>query len=308
MAVYELGLAIKARREQLGYSQEDLAYGICAVSTLSRIENGTHYPKNGCIERILERLGYSAMQLNVLGTSEHLELHEAKVQLRQAVIDADYTAAREYYDALEHKTKKPNCFDKQFLVMYRAILGRGKISATEELALLEEAIQLTCPKYKTKGIPKLLSYDEIIVLNNLAICYGRMENRSRAIEILSAIQQFYDRLAVYREEALRTQPMILYNLSKYLGLEGRYDECIAICDLGIQVARKSGRCTAIVLTLYNRAWAMLRRDRPGDNTMADESLRQAYGLAFGLEKPNLIDAISKLYKENFGKEISIGVR
>ena len=40
MAVFQLGPILKARREALGLSQEDLADGICAVPTLSRIENG----------------------------------------------------------------------------------------------------------------------------------------------------------------------------------------------------------------------------------------------------------------------------
>lgn len=44
MAVFQLGPILKARREELGLSQEDLADGICAVPTLSRIENGERMP------------------------------------------------------------------------------------------------------------------------------------------------------------------------------------------------------------------------------------------------------------------------
>ncbi len=220
-------------------------------------------------------------------------------------MDLDYATARMHYRALQDKIKKPIKADQQFLAMYQAILNRGSIPLEQELALLEEAMLLTCPKYKTKGIPELLSYDEIIVLNNIAICYGRMGEHGKAVETLSAIRDFYNRQAVYREEALRTQPMILYNLSKYLGLAGRYDECIAVCDEGILIARKSGRCSCIVGTLYNRAWAMLRRDRLGDQELAELSLRQAYALSFGLENDTERNALIKFYEKNFQKGISV---
>ena len=40
MPIFQFGFMIKHRREELGYTQEDLADGICSVPTLSRIENG----------------------------------------------------------------------------------------------------------------------------------------------------------------------------------------------------------------------------------------------------------------------------
>ncbi|MBP3729639.1 MAG: helix-turn-helix transcriptional regulator [Lachnospiraceae bacterium] len=38
MPISKVGYLIKRRREELGYTQEELADGICAVTTLSRIE------------------------------------------------------------------------------------------------------------------------------------------------------------------------------------------------------------------------------------------------------------------------------
>lgn len=44
MPIFQFGFMIKHRREELGYTQEDLADGICSVPTLSRIENGERMP------------------------------------------------------------------------------------------------------------------------------------------------------------------------------------------------------------------------------------------------------------------------
>ena len=54
--------------------------------------------------------------------------------------------------------------------------------------------------------------------------------------------------------------MILYNLSKVLGLAGRYDE--GVCDEGIRIAKTTGRCLSLPQTMYDRAWAMVKRGRP----------------------------------------------
>ncbi len=300
MAVFELGLAIKARREQLNLSQEDLADGICAVATLSRIENGERLPTAEHGAQLLERLGHSMILSDAVDSKERLWIHESKIEIRQAVMDLDYATARVNYTALQGKIKNPTKSDQQFMVMYQAILNRGSIPLEQELALLEEAILLTCPKYKTEGIPKLLSYDEIIVLNNIAICYGRMGDHGKAVEILSVIREFYDRHVIYTEEALRTQPMILCNLSNHLGLMGRYDECIAVCDKGIKLAQKTGRCPSLMKTLYNRAWAMLRRQNPGDREMAEESLRHAVYMAIVMDRAKELPTIKNYYERNFG--------
>ncbi len=52
MAHYAVGSLIRDARERQKYSQEELSYGICTASTLSRIENGVQAPG----KRILEAL------------------------------------------------------------------------------------------------------------------------------------------------------------------------------------------------------------------------------------------------------------
>lgn len=64
MPIYQFGAIIRCRREELGYTQEDLADGICSVPTLSRIENGERMPTREHFEMLLQRLGYSNTMLN----------------------------------------------------------------------------------------------------------------------------------------------------------------------------------------------------------------------------------------------------
>ena len=63
MEIYRIGARIKEERVRQKLSQEDLCYGICAVSTLSRIETGIQKPSLKVEEALLERLGCSTENL-----------------------------------------------------------------------------------------------------------------------------------------------------------------------------------------------------------------------------------------------------
>lgn len=64
-----------------------------------------------------------------------------------------------------------------------------------------------------------------------------------------------------------------------LGLENRYQECIDICDKGIVLAQKTGRCTELTHMLYNKAWALIKRVDCQDAPQAKELLRNALNVA-----------------------------
>lgn len=303
MAVFQLGPILKARREELGLSQEDLADGICAVPTLSRIENGERMPTKNHFEMLMQRLGYSAMSLDFFTDKKDFLIYELKFKTRQAYIEKNMSAAGKHLADLKALLDKPSKIDKQFVLLYEIMLNEGEYSNAEMLEKFEVAIKLTCPKYDSNYVPRVLSYDEIILLNNIAICYDISGDRKRAISIFIVLKEYYDHHVISIEEALRTQPMILYNLSKYLGLGGYYDECIEICDQRIRIARTTGRCPLLGETLFNRAWALIQRNRTGDKEVAERTLRHAIYFSSAMENQQLTENMKNFYKETFGKPI-----
>lgn len=299
MAVFQLGPVIKNRREELGLTQEDLADGICSVPTLSRIENGERMPTKNHFDMLMQRLGYSDMYIDFYTNRQDFQIHELKNKIQRAYISGDHGLARKILEEFEALGVERTQIDQQFLMLYQVILYEDNYSNEERLKLFEEALHLTCPRYDCDRIPHILTYEEIILLNNIAVSYGLAENRDQAISILMSLKLYYDRHLVSREEALRTQPMILYNLSKTLGQAGRYDECIGICDSGIHLARTTRRCHALSQTLYNRGWALLNRGEPGDWEAAQHSIRQAYQFACIMGYESEINYCRKFWETNF---------
>lgn len=299
MAVFQLGPIIKNRREELGLTQEDLADGICSVPTLSRIENGERMPTKNHFEMLMQRLGYSALSLDFFADRQDFRIHELKFKIRQAYVARNYPFAEICLNEFVSLVGEGMRIDQQFFILYQTLLNEEQYTNSEKLERFETALRLTCPGYSCTHIPHVLSYEEIILLNNVAICYNLAGEREYAISILISLKEYYEHHVISAEEALRTQPMILYNLSKFLGQIGRYDECIEVCNLGVQLAKSTGRCQLLSRTLYNRGWALMNRAQPGDIDAAQHSLRQALQFAniMGYEKE--VQHCKKFWADNF---------
>ena len=305
MSFFQLGSIIRNRREELGYSQEDLADGICSVPTLSRIENGERMPTKNHYEMLMQRLGYSAISLDFFTDKKDFLIHELKFKIRHAYIENDFVRCRKLLQELCAVLDERNPIDEQFVCLYDTLLNQKSLDVTEKLTRLETALRLTCRRYERDFIPKILSYAEIILLNNIAVCYDALAQREQAIEILYAIKHYYERQVSSSEEALRTQPMILYNLSALLGRVGRFDECIAICNQGIGLARRTHRYADYEKILYNHARAHICRNQSGDQDIAKQSLKQAYGHAYSIDNQKLIKVFRDFYEVTFSEEILI---
>lgn len=305
MSYLQIGYIIKTRREELGYSQEDLADGICAVATLSRIENGDRMPTKNHYEMLMQRLGYSAISLDYFTDKQDFLIHELKFKIRHAYIENDFELCRKLLGEFCALSGERSPIDTQFASLYDTLLIDASLTPKENMERLEEALRLTCPKYGENFAPKVLSYEEIIILNNIANCCEAMGQRSKAIDLLYLIKHYHDQQVVSAEEALRTQSLILFNLSMYLGRQGRYDECIVICDEAISLARRTYRFAYYEKILYNRAWAMLRRNHAGDRETARVSLKQAYCFACSVDNQSVMKKISTYYQQSFSEEISI---
>lgn len=180
MAVLQIGSIIKKKREELMMTQEELARGICSVPSLSRIENGDRMPSRERLGMILQRLGYSETTLDWIVDEDDFDFYELKVKLRQAHMQDKIEEARELLEEL--KTMRSDLpVNKQFVLLYTVLLNKKDYSTNERLELLEEALRYTAPRYTSENLPAIMFYEEILVLNNIAIAYQELGEADTAI-------------------------------------------------------------------------------------------------------------------------------
>ena len=302
MPLFNIGNLIKHRREELGITQEELSEGICSVPTLSRIENGVHPPTRNHAQALLQRLGYSNAVSFCVSDKEEFEITELQMKSRLAYMRNDFDTARELLSELIKYKEFFSATDRQYYEIMYTVLHKNDLSESEALMRFENALSITHPLYGRNSLPKILTFEEITALNNIAIRLYNIDETTDAINILYYLKDYCEKSIIDTQESIRTLPMIIYNLSKYLSLEGRYSECIAVCDEGIRLAKDTGRCRALAQTMYNRACALIKRGQPCDAELAKESAKKAYILSELIGGgPRTTERIAEFILDNFGE-------
>jgi len=91
MANYTVGEILRETRERKKCSQEEVCYGICTPSTLSRIENGMQIPGRRILEALTQRLGITDNLYTTYMGREELELYETGKATDEKALDMEIT-------------------------------------------------------------------------------------------------------------------------------------------------------------------------------------------------------------------------
>ncbi len=300
--IYNIGEYIKARRKELGITQEELAEGICEVATLSRIESGKRNPNPEHMRAILDRLGFVGAATLYFMDKKGIKLSQLRSDIRVSLFANDYARAGKILDDDKEFIFNLSLFDQQLFSLV-AILRRfqnGEINSDELLSELERLIKVTHPKYSKTNLPKLLSYDEILILNHIAIQYFNNDNTDFSLKVFRHLKNYYDAKMCDKEEAIRTQPMVLYNMSKVLRYAKKYDECISICQEGINLAKETRRLMQLGKLQLNLAHAFYERNQHYDRENSLEYAKQAYYFALGIENKKSAEICKEFILSRFG--------
>jgi transcriptional regulator with XRE-family HTH domain len=256
MGRYRLGDIVRMTRKSLSITQEQLCDEICSVETLSRIENGSQNPSRDVYELLMERMGrireraYSLLSVSDLQVLEQMKLFE------------DYARQYEFGKADKVLTDiKENIgnsiLDRQFIIRGETIVDfyLERIDVDECLDHYQKAILLSIPKYGTISLANWpLSYNEALLLINIATTYAKKEDYKKAIEVIKEV--YYALKQSYVEEHQRDilQVILINNLSKWYGLVGEHGEAINIANEGVQICKKSKIGNALPNLLYGIVW------------------------------------------------------
>ncbi|MCD7772308.1 MAG: helix-turn-helix domain-containing protein [Oscillospiraceae bacterium] len=273
-----VGKIISSQRQKCKMSLSDLCAGICNKSTLMRIEAGEMNANTDILSRLLERLG------------THVDFDDESnfddVLVRQIIRNAnqaDVTGCREEaHRLLDTIAGSYDSFSLQnrqrYDVLDTMLLYKdGRISAETRLRNLEMSMRLTQPNYSRENLPLVMTDMEAQILRYIATTYGILEDYESAI-------MFYSHLKNYIENDLdkvgsaKKLASICYNLSKSLGLVGRYDESIAIAEESIKYSEFINDIRVLPSCIYNCARVLAYRNNNGDKSKAKELVEEALSL------------------------------
>jgi len=253
---------IRTNREQQHISQEELSFGICSVSTLSRIETGVHAPGRATYEALMERLGQDPELFPSFLSEREVSVFRLKHQISKLIFVERYEEAERLLDELDSSLKLEHVY-KQFVLYIRALLIRKKGQSSEDaLVAMKRVADMSIRNHSSDMIiHQVLSKDDVKILNSLAISYYNAGEQSKGIDLLYALKNYIERKVVDDDGISHLYTTILYNLSKWVGLKGHLNEAVRLCGIGIQRCIDYNAYYSFSGLLYNKGYLLVMLGR-----------------------------------------------
>lgn len=283
MGEYNIGQFIYRSRKAVGLTQEELCRNVngiicCSVETLSRIERGKQRPNYRTMRDIMRRLGKeNCFCTPYLKTTDYRVL-ELNRELKRILTLNDYNKAEELLAELEGELSLQYVTNRQYLVRIHATLDerQGRITAEEELEMLERALKMTVHSYGTKSFSyEILLPEEVVTVCNIADSYGRIGNIEKALSLLHTITEMLNDMTLQINYPAGIYEMVNRNRIKWIGEKGLYREAIEECDRAIADCLKRNILNTLPSLYYARAYNMqklreiYRKPSEGRNEMVD---------------------------------------
>lgn len=259
MAVYVVGEYLREMRTRRGYSQEAVSYNICTPATLSRIENGLQNPSKRMLDKLLERLGVETEIFDVFASEEERSVEMLLKGMAHSIADSDFTKLEKYITLLEKENQKKKVNEKQNLLWAKSVfLAKSGYPAKDVKDMLLEAIHMTLPLFdgETPIRNNLLTFDEIMIINGIAIQYARQEYYLKALKLGYWLKEYMEEKIENGTSKNEKYPTIVYNISNWLGKIGRYEEVLEATEDGINYCIRNGNLLRLAQLLFNKACAL----------------------------------------------------
>lgn len=294
-----IGDVIKARRKELGMTQEELCNGIIEPSTLSRLENNTHFPKTLQLQAIISRLGLPLERFMVLTTKGEFEVLEACNDIIELNIVGEFDKAYELVCELEQTVKDLAPATLQFIKRCKLIIQKSKgMSNDDFIREMTEVIRITIPNFTEDRIEDfMLNNEELKCITNIAHAYAQKGERRHAISIYQRLLKVINKNYLSTEEKARCIPPISASLSKYLYYENRFEEAVEVADVARVLCIRRRQTKVLPDLLMYKARALYRL---GETSEATELFKQAYYLFLAVENFKTAEKLIEGIKEEFG--------
>ncbi len=188
----------------------ELCEGLCSVSMLNRIEDGTRTTNKLMQDAILSRLGICVNDYEVYLPHPEYEDWLERQGIQATFLERDYKKVDEMLETYRKKfSGERNRLEKQFYWSMKAQLLRNTGAATEEiLHAFDQALHLTVPSYGTVPLNRIwLSMQEMNLVLEYIYYNESLPQAERAEELMQYIlakdldmnskAMIYPKLAVY---------------------------------------------------------------------------------------------------------------
>lgn len=266
-----IGTAIQYFRELYVISQSKLCKGLCSVSTLSRIEAGERDADALLLETLLERLGKTPNQFELILSDFDYEAYLCRKEICNRIedkeIDEAYRLINEYSKIAEGKVSP----HKQFIMVRQAHLNELEGGKSEKtIDLLMEAITYTVPDFNTSSI-----YEYFLSESEFNIIMDILE-KMISLRMIEAAEKVIDQIIDYlywhkhMEQNRRIYPKVASVAGKFYIEQNQLGKALQICNRGLENHKGSYKMEYLGDLIYINAQVTERSLKSSGNWVDDK--------------------------------------
>lgn len=304
MEVNSIGRLIKQRRENKKISQKLLCEGLCSVQKFSYIESGERVPNVFLLEALLQRLGVSIDEFEVvLYDNEYLGM-----QFQNRIYDLiDKESVSETEDEIElyySKLEEKDTLELQFCYQIKAILASIQGNHDMSIEHLTNALLITHPTHTSVfDNMELLSTIDVENMCMLVEEYMTVHNTDAANSIVEYLLEYITKNEIDAFELVKTYPKVVY-LYVTLKKEG-YDlvERLSLCEKALNIMLECDNIVFLpeIMELLIDGYQSINLDKKAKTLYYQlESLKEIHK-EFGV-KIYVSQSPLKWFKHNYGRE------
>lgn len=248
--LYPVEKLIDERRRLYGMTVEELADGVCATETVSRIINRRVSPKHSTVEALLDKLGLRGVLSENVIVSGDWEAHRLWNYMVQSQSINDYVTGKKLNNRLKKMIDANIPINKRVLD-YKNVEIKMSENAEDykEYALMHEKMLGFC----IEDINKLTIFTkiEIMIINRYFYCMDKVRDYSK----LGALKTMCD---IYRGNLGRAFACdcegIFARCANFMGNEGDFDFSNIYSKLGIMLELHCERTYCLSSLIYCIPW------------------------------------------------------
>jgi transcriptional regulator with XRE-family HTH domain len=237
-----IGSAIQYFRDTYHISQSELCKGLCSVSTLSRVEAGERDVDAFILEMLLERLGKSPYQFELILTDFDYDVYQRRIEINKSIeseeIDKSYAFIKEY-DKIASDKGTPH---KQFIMICKARINDLMAGDPEvTIDMLMEAISCTVPDFNSNDMAGyFLSYTELNIILDILQKMILLQMNEKANKI-------FDQIINYlfwhnqTEKVTSIYPKVAAIAGRFFYEQNDFDKALELCNKGLEMNKGSRR-------------------------------------------------------------------
>lgn len=296
---WKVGTIIRKLREEQKITLEELSFGLCSPTTLSRKENGEREMTVIFFSALFERLGYYPDGFELYVGEKEYRRYEQRRNMKKLERNRKFSEIKDLlqqYKAEWNDEIRMESLEQQFVKSMQGYICLYNNQFQEGLEILEEAILLTVPSWcKEQDIHYVAGERELYIMARIADSYEGMERKSEAYAIrkkicyylikrgldLEEILQLYTGIVcrqvpqMIQTKEIQNALVFIQNAENALARRGRlyhWGEILYLKGQCYQELYKSGACSKLqIIEIYRRSYYAFRLL---DNLQMSEYVKQ----------------------------------